>query len=63
MSWLFALGGQSIGASALSSVLLINIQGLFPLGLTGFPPLQSKGLSEVFSNIQATPPAQLQKNK
>ena len=35
MSWLFASGGQSIGTSASSSVLLMNIQDLFPLGLTG----------------------------
>ena len=40
MSWLFASGGQSIGGSASSSVLLMNIQDLFPLGLTG---LISKG--------------------
>ena len=33
MSWLFASGGQSIGASA--SVLPMNIQNLFPLELTG----------------------------
>ena len=33
MNWLFASGGQSIGASA--SILPTNIQGLFPLGLTG----------------------------
>ena len=33
MSWLFASGGQSIGASA--SVLPMNIQGWFPLGLIG----------------------------
>ena len=32
MSQLFALGGQSIGASASTSVLLINIQDWFPLG-------------------------------
>ena len=38
----------SIGASA--SVLLMNIQGWFPLGLTGLISLQSKGLSRVFSN-------------
>ena len=31
--WLFASGGQSIGASASASVLPANIQGLFPLGL------------------------------
>ena len=48
MSQLFASGGQSIGASA--SVLLMNIQDWFPLGLTGWISLQSKGLSRVFSN-------------
>ena len=48
MSWLFASGGQSIEASA--SVLLINIQGWFPLELTGWISLQSKGLSRVFSS-------------
>ena len=35
MSCLFASGGQSIDASASASVLLLNIQGWFPLGLTG----------------------------
>ena len=35
MSGLFASGGQSIAASALASVLSVNIQGWFPLGLTG----------------------------
>ena len=35
MSWLFQSGGQSIGASASASFLLVNIQGWFPLGLTG----------------------------
>ena len=43
-------GGQSIGASALASILPMNIQGWFPLGLTGWISLQSKGLSRVFSN-------------
>ena len=33
VSWLFALGGQSIGASASASVLSMNIQGWFPIGL------------------------------
>ena len=42
--------GQSIGASASASVLPMNIQGWFPLGLTGLISLQSKGLSRVFSN-------------
>ena len=50
MSWLFTLGGQSIGASALASVLPMNIQDWFPLGLTGLISLQSKGLLRVFSN-------------
>ena len=35
MSQLFSSGGQSIGASASISVLLMNIRGWFPLGLTG----------------------------
>ena len=48
MSYLFALGDQSIGA--LASVLLMNIQGWFPLGLTVLIPLQPKGLSRIFSN-------------
>ena len=49
MSWLFTSGGQSIGASA--SVLPMNIQDWFPLGLTGLISLLSKGLSRVFSSI------------
>ena len=48
MSQLFASGGQSIGASA--PVLPMNIQGWFPLGLTGLISLLSKGLSRVFSS-------------
>ena len=48
-SWLFASGGQNVGASA--SVLPMNIQGWFPLGLTGLISLQSKGLSRVFCSI------------
>ena len=48
MSRLFTSGGQSIGTSA--SVLPMNIQGWFPLGLTGWISLLSKGLSRVFSN-------------
>ena len=46
MSQLFASGGQSIGASASVSVLPMNIQGWFPLGLTGWIYLQSKGFSK-----------------
>ena len=45
-SWLFTSGSHSIEVSA--SVLLMNIQGWFPLGLTGLISLQSKGLSRVF---------------
>ena len=53
MSQLFSTGGQSIGASASASVLPMNIQGWFPLGLTGLVSLQSKGLSaKVFSAPQ-----------
>ena len=51
MSWLFTSGGQSIGASASATVLPMNIQGGFPLRLTGLMTLQSKGLSRVFSSI------------
>ena len=49
-SWVFASGGQSTGASASAAVLPGNIQGWFPLGLTDFTSLQSKGLSRVFSS-------------
>ena len=50
MIWFFASVGQSIGASASASVLPMNIQDWFPLGLTGLISLQSKGLWKVFSN-------------
>ena len=50
MSRLFASAGQSIGASASASVLPVNIQGWFPLGLTTLISLLSKGLSGVFSS-------------
>ena len=50
MSWLFASDGQSTGASASASVLSMNIQGWFPLGLTGLISLQSKGFSRIFSS-------------
>ena len=46
----FALAGESIGVSASASVLPTNIQDWFPLGLTGWISLQTKGLSRVFSN-------------
>ena len=48
MSQLFASGGQSIEASA--SVLPMNIQGWFPLGLTALISLQYKGFSRIFSS-------------
>ena len=47
MSWLFASGAQSIGASA--SFLLMDIQDWFPLELTSLISLLSKGLSRVFN--------------
>ena len=50
MSQFFASGGQSIGISASPSVLPMNIQDWFPLWLTSWISLQSKGLSRVFSN-------------
>ena len=46
----FTSGGQSTRASALASVIPMSIQDWFPLGLTGWISLQSKGLSRVFSN-------------
>ena len=49
MSRLFTSGSQSIGVSASASVLPVNIQGWFLLGLTSLISLQSKGLSRVFS--------------
>ena len=44
----FASGDQNFGAS--TSVFSMNIQGWFPLGLTGLISLKSKGLSRVFSS-------------
>ena len=52
MSQLFASSGQSIGTSALASVLPVNIQGWFPLRLTGLISLLSKRLSRVFSSTE-----------
>ena len=49
-SQLFTWGGQSIGVSALASVLPVNTQDLSPLEWTGLISLQSQGLSRVFSN-------------
>ena len=49
VSWLFTSGNQSIeaAAAAAASVLPMNIQGWFSLGLTGLVSLQSKRLSRV----------------
>ena len=47
MSQFFASGGQSIGVSASTSVVPMNIQDWFPLGRTDWISLQSKGLSRV----------------
>ena len=50
MSQFFTSGGQIIGASASASVLPMNIQDWFPLGLSGLISLHCKGLSRVCSN-------------
>ena len=50
MSQFFTWGGQSVGGSALASVLSMNTQDWSPLGWTGWISLQSKGLSRIFSN-------------
>ena len=50
MSQLFTWGGQSIGVSALASLLPMNTQDWSPLGWTGWISSKSKGLSRVFSN-------------
>ena len=52
VSQLFRSDGQSIGASASASVLSMNIQGWFPLGLMGLISLQSKGLLQ--HNLKAS---------
>ena len=50
MSQFFAWGDQRIGVSVSASVLLMNSQDWFPLGLTGLISLLSKGLSRIFSS-------------
>ena len=50
MSWLFKWDGQSIGASTPATVFPVNNQGWFPLRLTDWLSLQSKGPSRVFSS-------------
>ena len=49
LNQLFASGDQSIGASTSTSVLPVNIQSWFPLGLIGWISLQSKEPSRVFN--------------
>ena len=57
MSQLFTSGGQSIGASASASVLPMNIQGWFPLGLVWSPgsPRDSQESSQIKSVAQSCP--------
>ena len=50
MSHLLTSGGQSVAASATSSILSMSIQCWFPFRLTGLISLLSKGLSRVFSS-------------
>ena len=57
MSQLLALCGHSIGTSASVSVLPVNIQGRFPLGLTGLISLMSKGDSQ-----ESSPTPQFESN-
>ena len=49
-SQLFKSDGQSTGASVSAAVLPMNTRDWWPLGLTDWISLQSKGLSRVFSN-------------
>ena len=49
MRWLFTSSSQSIGASASAWVLPMNIEGWFPLGLTGLISFHSKGFSRALS--------------
>ena len=50
MSQFFTSGGQSIGVSASTTVVTMNIKDWFPLGWIGWISLLSKGLSRVFSS-------------
>ena len=56
VSQLFTSGGQSIGASASASVLPMNIQSWFPLGLTGLIALQSMGLKSLLQHHSSKAP-------
>ena len=53
VSWLFASDGQSIGASASVSVLPVNIQGWFSLGLTGWSPSSPRDSQKFFPTPQS----------
>ena len=53
MSQFFASGGQSIGASASTSVLPVNTQDWSSLGWTAWISLQSEVIWRVFSNTTA----------
>ena len=61
MIQLFASDGQSIGASASTSVLPMNIQGWFPLGLTSLIFLLFKVLSPLGSSIHGISQARILK--
>ena len=63
MGQFFASGGQSIGAPASTSVLPVNIQGWFPLGLTGLISFLSKGLSRVLSSTTVQKVGSITMNK
>ena len=52
LSWLFASGGQSIATSASASVLPMNIQGWFPLGLTDWSPCSPRDSQESYPEPQ-----------
>ena len=52
VSQFFTSGGHSVGISASVSVFPMNIQGSYPLGLTGLISLLSKGLSRVISTTR-----------
>ena len=63
MSQFFTSGGQSIGISALSSILPVNTQDWVPWGLTGWISLQSKGLSRVLEPIIQSEVSQKEKHQ
>ena len=60
VSRLFPSGGQSTRVSASASVLPMNMQGWFPLGLTGLSALQSKTLSKSFIQCHSSKASVLQ---